>query len=167
MNFIQKIETHYQVEAAPAEMKQKIAAVAKKAEDAFWETVAKEFPEIKTGDFHFSVAGEMTKKMEEWITHWVDANQETAAPSASGGELNLKCKDFTLVFSPLRFSARQSTQYGDVAIPGHDWGVRIKKAAYLWISKNQPEIRDMTFHEFVTALKNAVGKYPHTYNQWD
>ena len=81
--------------------------------------------------------------------------------------LNVKGKDFTLDASPERFSARQTNQNGDCAIPVHDWGKRIRKAAFDWMTKEHANIQHMTFHDFLSALNSAVGKYPHVYNQMD
>ena len=52
----------------------RIKKAAKEAEFAFWESVANQFPEIKTGDFPPLQAHKMQIQMEEWIRQWVDLN---------------------------------------------------------------------------------------------
>jgi len=58
---------------------QRIKKAAKEAEAAFWESVAKQFPEIKTGDFHPLQTHKMQLQMEEWIRQWVNLNSEEVA----------------------------------------------------------------------------------------
>lgn len=84
-------------------------------------------------------------------------------------EVNLKGKDFDLHATMKSFSARtgRGTPGEEVAIGGSNYGVRAYKAAYEYIVQNQDQIQNMTWHDFVSALYKATGKYPHTYSAWD
>lgn len=47
------------------------------AESAFWETVAKAFPDVKTGDFPPHVTFQLRVMMESAINLWLRLNRET------------------------------------------------------------------------------------------
>ena len=44
------------------------------AEDAFWEAVGKEYPQVKTGDFPFNEIFALGRAMESAIKIWVELN---------------------------------------------------------------------------------------------
>jgi len=54
---------------------QRIKKAAEEANNTFWETVAEQFPEIKSGNFPAPCAYKMEVQAEEWIKLWVDLNQ--------------------------------------------------------------------------------------------
>jgi len=48
-----------------------------KAEDAFWEVVARELPEIESGDFSPEETIRMESEMKKWIRLWIKWNTST------------------------------------------------------------------------------------------
>ena len=55
-------------------LKERIEKTASAAEDAFWETVASRFPEIKTGDLCPMTSMQFSDKCEKVIRAWIEAN---------------------------------------------------------------------------------------------
>lgn len=113
-------------------------------------------------------AGRVEKEVADLLkAHEAQLKMLKTAPTQHAGEIFLQGKDFKLSATDKHFSARQPSMDGEVSIPDSSWGVRAKKAAFDWISKNQDAIKQMTFDQFNSALYKAVGKWPHTYNQMD
>lgn len=59
------------------EWKKSIENTAEEALFAFWEVVAKAYPEAKGGEFGIGETFEMCLKAEEFITHWLELNHQT------------------------------------------------------------------------------------------
>jgi len=55
-------------------MSQKISTASSKAQDAFWEVVAREFPEAKRGDFNPEQMTEFNEACEQAIYDWIREN---------------------------------------------------------------------------------------------
>jgi hypothetical protein len=53
---------------------ERIMSATRKAEEAFWEAVAKEFPEATSGDLDPGAAVNLTQAMERAVRTWVDYN---------------------------------------------------------------------------------------------
>lgn len=60
----------------PESLKQRINRAAEEGEDAFWEAVAKNFPETKSGDLDPWECMMFSRKLEEIITMWLQANTD-------------------------------------------------------------------------------------------
>lgn len=68
-----------------AEMERRIKDAAVKAECAFWEALAAEFPETSTGDFSLADSARFEQATTEAARKWVEANvpANCPAPAAS------------------------------------------------------------------------------------
>lgn len=55
----------------------RIKAALQRGEDAFWESVAKEFPEATSGDLDPTLTVALTQTMERAIRAWVEYNVTT------------------------------------------------------------------------------------------
>lgn len=53
----------------------RIETAVNEAELAFWDVIAKAYPEIKTGDLDPAAATELTQAMERAVEAWLLANQ--------------------------------------------------------------------------------------------
>lgn len=53
---------------------EKLNKVYEAASAAFWDVVARSFPEITSGDVAPEMEFEMEIHMKTWIEHWVDGN---------------------------------------------------------------------------------------------
>lgn len=54
---------------------ERISLAVQKGEEAFWATVAAEFPEVTTGDLDPSTTISLTEKMRSAIAAWVEYNR--------------------------------------------------------------------------------------------
>lgn len=68
--------TSYKVRRLKVKMLEKIDKIVMKAENAFWESVEEDFPEIKTGDFIPEQALEFTQAARKAIIQWVANNYD-------------------------------------------------------------------------------------------
>ena len=59
------------------EWKESIEKTAEDALFAFWEVVAKAYPQAKGGEFGIGETFEMHQMAEEFIAHWLDLNHPT------------------------------------------------------------------------------------------
>jgi hypothetical protein len=55
---------------------------------AFWAVIAKQFPEVKSGDFPPDAEFALTKALEEAVRVWLDANVESDDEQSDIGLLN-------------------------------------------------------------------------------
>ncbi|ANJ73101.1 MULTISPECIES: hypothetical protein [Burkholderiaceae] len=56
------------------DIKKQVEEVAEKAQQAFWDEVAKNFPEISTGDMPIQAVFQFNKECEEAVGIWVKSN---------------------------------------------------------------------------------------------
>ena len=56
------------------EWKKSIENTTEEALFAFWEVVAKAYPQAEGGEFGIGETFEMCQKAEEFITHWLELN---------------------------------------------------------------------------------------------
>ena len=59
----------------------RISQAAQNGEEAFWNAVASEFPEIKTGDLDPATTIQLLEKMKNSIRIWLELNSEEQAKS--------------------------------------------------------------------------------------
>lgn len=57
-----------------ADRKASVEKAVDKALDAFWDVVANEFPDAKTGDFPPDLHFEMQETMTKMVNHWLQVN---------------------------------------------------------------------------------------------
>ena len=57
-------------------MEKRIKKILPKAQDAFWAVIAKEFKEVKSGDFGPGELMAMEKAMETAVYRWLENNYE-------------------------------------------------------------------------------------------
>jgi len=67
---------HMNVEVDSMKEQEKVRKVVDEAEEAFWAIIAKNYPEIKTGDLCFSVVGPWTLGNRDVVRIWLDTNKE-------------------------------------------------------------------------------------------
>ncbi|MGP1715656.1 MAG: hypothetical protein ACTS9Y_00625 [Methylophilus sp.] len=56
-------------------MENKIEEVVEKASMSFWATVAKNFPELKSGDLGIDTTFQLKIMMERAVAEWVEGNR--------------------------------------------------------------------------------------------
>ncbi len=56
------------------DIKNQVEEVAEKAQQAFWAEVAKNFPEISTGDMPIQAVFQFNQQCEEAVAIWVKSN---------------------------------------------------------------------------------------------
>lgn len=57
-------------------LKKRVEEAVEKAGDAFWNVIAKEFPEIKTGDFAPDAHMTLEYALKKAVNTWYDSNRE-------------------------------------------------------------------------------------------
>lgn len=55
--------------------KERVEGIVQRAEEAFWASVARDCPEIKTGDFDPLDTVMMKELMHKWIARWYYLNK--------------------------------------------------------------------------------------------